>query len=64
MAVTLGLGTCLTAYASLPLQALPELRADLGIPDGNQVYYVLTVGRPAEEFKLIPPRKPVQVEWR
>jgi nitroreductase len=63
MAETLGLGTCITAYASEALRALPELRGELGLPESHQVYYVLTVGYPAEEYRLIPPRQPAQVEW-
>ncbi len=63
MAESLGLGTCITAYASEALRALPELRADLGLPEAHQVHYVLTVGHPAEEYRLIPPRRPAQVSW-
>ncbi len=63
MAESLGLGTCITAYASEALRALPELRAELGLPESHQVHFVLTVGYPAEDFRLIPPRRPAQVEW-
>ena len=63
MAETLGLGTCITAYASEALRALPDLRASLGLPASHQVYYVLTVGYPAENYRLIPSRKPAQVDW-
>jgi len=63
MAETLGLGTCITAYASLALQALPGLARTVGVPEGNEVHYVLVVGHPAEEYRLIPPRKPAQVTW-
>jgi len=62
-AETLGLGTCITAYASLALQALPGLAHEVGVPEGNEVYYVLVVGHPAEEYQLVPPRKPAQVTW-
>ncbi len=61
MAEALGLGTCITAYASLALQALPELRARTGIPEGHQVYYVITVGNTDERYPLVPPRKPARV---
>ncbi|MCE5238804.1 nitroreductase family protein [bacterium] len=62
-AETLGLGTCITAYASLALQALPGLAREVGVPEGNEVYYALVVGHPAEEYQLVPPRKPAQVTW-
>lgn len=63
MAESLGLGSCITAYASEALRALPPLRAALGLPDSHQVHYVLTVGYPAEDYRLIPPRRPAQVNW-
>ncbi|MBU0610479.1 MAG: nitroreductase family protein [Armatimonadetes bacterium] len=63
MAETLGLGTCITAYASLALQALPDLAREVGVPDGNEAYYVLVVGHPAERYQLIPPRRPAAVQW-
>jgi nitroreductase len=63
MAETLGLGTCITAYASLGLQALPELAREAGVPEGHGVYYVVVVGHPAEQYQLIPPRKPAEVTW-
>jgi len=63
MAEALGLGTCITAYASLALQARPELARETGVPEGNEVYYVLVVGHPAERYQLIPPRQPAQVTW-
>lgn len=63
MAEAQGLGTCITAYASMALQALPELARETGIPEGNEVYAVVVVGHPAEHYGLVPPRKPAQVEW-
>jgi nitroreductase/NAD-dependent dihydropyrimidine dehydrogenase PreA subunit len=63
MAHAQGLGTCITAYASMALQALPELARETGIPEGNEVYAVVVIGHPAEEYQMVPPRKPAQVEW-
>jgi nitroreductase len=63
MAETLGLGTCITAYASLALEAMPELAREVGVPEGNEVYCVVVVGHPAERYQLVPPRKPAQVTW-
>jgi nitroreductase/NAD-dependent dihydropyrimidine dehydrogenase PreA subunit len=62
-AETLGLGTCITAYASMGLQALPELAREIGVPEGHEVYFVVTVGHPAERYQLVPPRHPAQVRW-
>jgi len=63
MAETLGLGTCITAYASLALQALPDVAREVGIPEGNEAYDVLVVGHPAERYQLVPPRRPAGVQW-
>jgi len=63
MAESMGLGSCITAYAHLALQALPELRARIGIPEGNQVYAVLAVGHPAEEYRLVPHRRELRMRW-
>ena len=64
MAEALGLGTCLTAYASEALAALPELRARLGIPATHDVYDVLVAGYAAEHFRLVPPRRESEIDWR
>ncbi|MGE5532524.1 MAG: nitroreductase family protein [Bacteroidota bacterium] len=63
MAHAQGLGTCITAYASMALQALPDLARETGIPEGNEVYAVVVIGHPAENYQMVPPRKPAQVEW-
>lgn len=63
MADTIGLGTCITAYASMALQALPEMAAQVGVPEENVVHYVVVVGKPAEKYELVPPRRPAQVTW-
>lgn len=64
MAQAQGLGTCLTAYASMALQALPELARETGVPEGNEVYAVVVVGHPDEHYRLLPPRRPAQAEWQ
>jgi nitroreductase/NAD-dependent dihydropyrimidine dehydrogenase PreA subunit len=64
MAEPLGLGTCLTAYASEALAALPALRARLGIPESHDVHDVFAAGYPAEQFRLVPPRRPSEIDWR
>jgi len=64
MAEAHGLGTCITGYASEALQARADLREWLGIPAENQVYQVLVVGWPDEEFPRVPDRAPAKVEWK
>ncbi len=64
MAQARGLGTCITAYASLALQALPRLAGQLGVPENHEVYQVVVMGYPAEVWQLCPPRRPLPVQWR
>lgn len=63
MAETMGLGTCISAYASMALQALPQLAQQVGVPKEHIVYYVVVVGYPAERFQQIPPRRPLDIKW-
>mgnify|MGYP005836823715 CR=1 FL=1 len=63
MAETLALGTCITAYAALALQALPELKWAVGVPEANDVHHVIALGHPEETYYGVPPRKPAQVTW-
>lgn len=57
------LGTCITGYASDALRVLPDVRHWLGVPEENEVHYVIAIGRPAEEYHGIPARKPSVVTW-
>ncbi len=63
MAEAHGLGTCLTGYASDALRVLPEARATLGIPAGNQVHQVVVVGWPEERFYRAPQRDATKARW-
>jgi len=59
-----GLGTCITGFASDALRSRADLRAVLGLPESNQVHYVLAAGWPDEPFRASPTRKPARTVWR
>ncbi|HOS93537.1 MAG TPA: nitroreductase family protein [Armatimonadota bacterium] len=63
MAEAHGLGSCITGYASDALRMLPDVRHWLGMPETNEVHYVLAVGHPAERYHGIPPRRAAFVRW-
>lgn len=63
MAEAHGLGTCITGYASDALRMLPEVRHWLGVPEENEVHYAIAIGRSAEEYRVVPARKPAAVRW-
>ncbi|HJN14287.1 MAG TPA: nitroreductase family protein, partial [Armatimonadota bacterium] len=64
MAEASGLASCMIGFASDALRCRDDLREQLGIPAGNQVYYVLVMGYPLEHFTGIPEREPPNVSWR
>lgn len=63
MAESYGLGTCITGFASDALRNRPEIRESLGIPGGNDVHYVVALGRPDEDFAKVPSRGPTKAQW-
>jgi nitroreductase/NAD-dependent dihydropyrimidine dehydrogenase PreA subunit len=63
-APALGLGTTFTGSINTAGQAYPPLIEILGLPEGNIPYGTFVIGYPAEAYKRIPVRKPVDVTWR
>ncbi len=45
----LGLGCCYLASFSIPLNGNPELCREVGIPEGYEPFYALSLGHPAED---------------
>ena len=64
MAEAHGLGTCITGYASDALRQRSDIRKWLGLPESNQVHYVVALGWPEEQFLRVPERRPAKVEWK
>jgi nitroreductase len=64
LAPSLGLGTCHIGYASAVLRRFPRLGRSAGVPRGERVYAVLTVGYPAQTFLRVPPRPPLPLRFR
>lgn len=60
-AETLGLGTCLIGYAKAAADRTQAPRDVVELPDGHQIYSVVAIGHPAEEFFRLPPRRPANV---
>jgi nitroreductase/NAD-dependent dihydropyrimidine dehydrogenase PreA subunit len=63
-APSLGLGTTFTGSINTASQAYPPLNEALGLPEGHVPYGTFVIGYPAEKYKRIPVRKPVDVTWR
>ncbi|MFW9921851.1 MAG: nitroreductase family protein [Candidatus Thorarchaeota archaeon] len=62
-AQALGLGTCWIGFAQRQLQNKRRLRKHFNIPNGYQVWGVLTLGIPDIRYLRGPPRKPLKVQW-
>lgn len=59
-----GLGTCWAGYLTRLADAAPELRAWLGLPEGNEVYCALMTGySDGDDYPNLPRREPVQTNW-
>lgn len=63
-AYSLGLGACWSGLATGPLNASPELKAELGIPEGNAAGCVMLVGYARHQFHRVPKRNSARVTWR
>ena len=63
MAETLGLGTCFCGFLVLAIEANPELKNILKIPQGNKTQFTFMAGYPAITFKRLVARNPASVTW-
>lgn len=63
-ALPYGLGTCWAGFLHLATIFSPAAKQSLGLPDGHVMHGALMIGRPAETYHQIPPRKPLTVDWR
>ncbi|MHB0935160.1 MAG: nitroreductase family protein [Armatimonadota bacterium] len=62
-ACALGLGTCWVGFLSFLLNQ-PEVKAELGVPDGYQVIAPIVVGRPLSSPPPVPRNAPEVVYWQ
>jgi nitroreductase/NAD-dependent dihydropyrimidine dehydrogenase PreA subunit len=60
----LGLGSSWSGGINTAAQAYPPLIEMLGLPEGTVSYGTILLGYPAEAFRGIPVRKPLNVTWR
>jgi nitroreductase len=58
-----GLGTCWAGYLCRMVNQCEELRTQLGLPEGHQVYGVLMTGIPNETYPSVPARPAAAVNW-
>ena len=63
-ALPYGLGTCWAGFLHLAARCSPQVRQSLGLPQGNVMHGALMIGYPLETYHAIPPRKPLNVQWR
>jgi nitroreductase len=59
-AYTLGIGSCWIG-AAVHAGNSPKVKADLGVPEDNQVYAAVIFGYPKEGFPKAPEKRPAQI---
>ena len=64
MAEALGLGVVYVGLFTAPANVNRELRASLGIAEGENIFACLALGYPAVTYKRSAPRKTANVIWR
>jgi nitroreductase/NAD-dependent dihydropyrimidine dehydrogenase PreA subunit len=58
-----GLGVCWAGYLTRVAAVHAPLRQALSVPDGYAVCGGLMLGEPRYKYRLVPPRKPLSVQW-
>jgi nitroreductase len=58
-----GLGVCWAGYLTRVAAVHAPLRQALSVPDGYALCGGLMLGEPRYKYRLIPPRKPLSVQW-
>jgi len=63
IAHSIGLGTCYIGYAVESINRSKKIKRDLGIPPGNRVHVVLSIGYPVKKHIRRALRKPYRTNW-
>lgn len=63
-AETIGVATCYNGYIIMAAAHTGSLRKAMGIPKGEKVVAVLTLGYPKRRFRREAPRKSLDIVWR
>jgi len=63
MAPAIGLGTCWAGLLQGALLSSPDLKKELGIPDGYPNHYPMMLGYPKFKYQRLPERKPPKIAW-
>ena len=58
-----GLGACWAGFLQIAAANHEPLRKAMELPEGDAVACALMLGKPKVEYRAIPPRKPLQVNW-
>ena len=64
LADTYGLGSCYNGYLVYASKYNPEILETLNIPEGNEIYQVLTIGYPKHKFRTFVARNEAKVQWK
>ncbi len=59
----LDLATCSLGFLTYFSNQFPQIKKLLKVPNKNHIGYALAIGYPDVEYKRIPARKPLKIEW-
>ncbi len=59
----LGLGTCLIGFAVEAMRRDPAIGRFAGLPTDEKIYAVIALGHPAETYRTVTGRRPVEPRW-
>ncbi|EPR44317.1 nitroreductase [Desulfovibrio sp. X2] len=62
-AVSMGLGVCWAGLVTRAAEAMPEVAAAIGLPEGQKVFGGLMLGHPKYRYRQVPPRVAARVLW-
>jgi nitroreductase/NAD-dependent dihydropyrimidine dehydrogenase PreA subunit len=59
-----GLGTCWAGLVQGALLSLPQLKKDMGLPEGHTHHYPMMLGYPKSKYFRLPERRTPKITWR
>jgi nitroreductase/NAD-dependent dihydropyrimidine dehydrogenase PreA subunit len=63
-ATSKGLGTCWAGLVQGAMLFSPQLKKEMGIPEGHTHYYPMMLGYPKPKFFRLPERKAPKINWK
>jgi nitroreductase/NAD-dependent dihydropyrimidine dehydrogenase PreA subunit len=63
-AITKGLGTCWAGLVQGAMLSSPQMKKEMGIPEGHPHHYPIMLGYPKPKYFRLPERKAPKINWK